>query len=385
MKLAIISSGAAGTAKLFLPFYTALAAHPEIELLVLEQVPQQQSVANCGFKTLPLNFRVEPIPCRFFDRGHAAKNVMSCRFAQLLVEFEPEVVYFLGEAGYLSAFQTVRLLRQRLPQAKLCIYAAQNIYQKFPFPFPAIESYVLKNTSLAFPIGQEHEEVIRKKGYCGPTQHLPLGVDTDFFTPQIAPTRIPFTDKPDIVIGFVGRLIPVKRVHLLIEAVNRLKQKAGLVIIGDGLERQNLVNLVNQFNLAARAIFTGNVPHTALPAYLHAMDMIVLPSGHTTNRVLHLFRIASKEQFGRVLIEAMACGKPVVGSSSGEIPTVIGDAGLVFAEDDVAALTATLDRLCVDAVLREELGRKGRARALAQYDWRVVTERFISAILSINH
>jgi len=73
------------------------------------------------------------------------------------------------------------------------------------------------------------------------------------------------------------------------------------------------------------------------------------------------------EQFGRVLIEAMACGVAVVGSDSGEIPHVIGDAGLIFPEGDVAALRKQLARLQGNQALRRELGARGRARVMAHY------------------
>ena len=95
-----------------------------------------------------------------------------------------------------------------------------------------------------------------------------------------------------------------------------------------------------------------------VPSYLNGLDALVLPSRTTPSW---------KEQFGRILIEAMACEVPVIGSSSGEIPNVIGDAGLVFPEDDVAALRAHLIRLMADPALADDLGRRGRARVLAHY------------------
>ena len=73
------------------------------------------------------------------------------------------------------------------------------------------------------------------------------------------------------------------------------------------------------------------------------------------------------EQFGRVLIEAMACGVPVVGADCGEIPNVIGDAGLMFPQNDHAALRAHLDRLMHDDALRADLRARGRARVLERY------------------
>jgi glycosyltransferase involved in cell wall biosynthesis len=100
-----------------------------------------------------------------------------------------------------------------------------------------------------------------------------------------------------------------------------------------------------------------------MPAFYQGLDVFVLPSRTLPNW---------KEQFGRVLIEAMACAVPVVGSDSGEIPHVIGDGGLIFPEDDVEALHACLQQLAVDPAAREGLGAVGRARVLANFTMRAV-------------
>ena len=104
---------------------------------------------------------------------------------------------------------------------------------------------------------------------------------------------------------------------------------------------------------------------TEMPKFYHAMDVIVLPS---------LKRKNWKEQFGRVLIEAMACQVPVVGSDSGEIPNVIGDAGIIFPEGNAEALRMHLDALMQDESRRAELGRRGRARVLANFTQARVAE-----------
>jgi len=85
---------------------------------------------------------------------------------------------------------------------------------------------------------------------------------------------------------------------------------------------------------------------------------LVLPSVSRLNWV---------EQFGRVLIEAMACGVPVAGSNCGEIPHVIGDAGLVFPEGEAGALADALAALASDPARRAALAERGRARVLAQF------------------
>jgi glycosyltransferase involved in cell wall biosynthesis len=102
---------------------------------------------------------------------------------------------------------------------------------------------------------------------------------------------------------------------------------------------------------------------------MREFDCLVLPSRSRPNW---------KEQFGRVLIEAMACGVPVVGSTCGEVPHVIGDAGLVFPENDAAALAAHLRALCGSAELRADLARRGRARVLAKYTQQQVAEATVA-------
>jgi glycosyltransferase involved in cell wall biosynthesis len=104
--------------------------------------------------------------------------------------------------------------------------------------------------------------------------------------------------------------------------------------------------------------FRGQVASEEMPDQLRRMDLLVLPS---------LTRPNWKEQFGRVLMEAMACQVPVLGSDSGEIPYVIGEGGRVVPEGDVAALRGAIAALSIAPDERRELGRRGRERVLAHY------------------
>jgi glycosyltransferase involved in cell wall biosynthesis len=96
------------------------------------------------------------------------------------------------------------------------------------------------------------------------------------------------------------------------------------------------------------------------------MDVLVLPSRT---------RPHWKEQLGRVLIEAMACEVPVVGSRSGAIPDVIGDAGLLFPEGDVARLREAIDRLLGDEGYGRDLAARGRRRAETEFSWARITAK----------
>jgi glycosyltransferase involved in cell wall biosynthesis len=131
-----------------------------------------------------------------------------------------------------------------------------------------------------------------------------------------------------------------------------------LRLAGAGPLREALAGRSAALGLAARVSLEAHIPSGEMPRFYNGLHALVLPSRSAPNW---------KEQFGRVLIEAMACGVPVVGSDSGEIPHVIGDAGLVCPEGDAPALREALERLQTAPALRRELGERGRRRVEAQY------------------
>ena len=117
-------------------------------------------------------------------------------------------------------------------------------------------------------------------------------------------------------------------------------------------------NQSDRLGISNRVHFDRTISSAAMPAYLQQLDVLVLSSRTRSNW---------KEQFGRALVEAMACGVAVIGSDSGEIPYVIGSAGFVFPEDDVGALRSHLLKLMQSQEQRRQLGQHGRQRVLAKY------------------
>ena len=114
--------------------------------------------------------------------------------------------------------------------------------------------------------------------------------------------------------------------------------------------------------VSQRLRFLGSVPSEDVPRYIQEFDVLVNPS-----LTWRQGQRQWKEQFGRSLVEAMACGVPVIGSDSGEIPNVIAGAGLVAPEGDADALHAHLAALMASANQRLDLARRGKAHALANY------------------
>ena len=145
------------------------------------------------------------------------------------------------------------------------------------------------------------------------------------------------------------------------EALERARPPWRALFVGGG----PMADELSAFGAAhpGRVRVLTDIAHGGVPEHLNAMDLICAPS-QTTARW--------REQFGRMLIEAMACGVPVVASRSGEIPHVVGDAGLIVDEADVASWTAAIERLLGDPAARRDLSVRGIARAHDKYAWAVV-------------
>jgi glycosyltransferase involved in cell wall biosynthesis len=116
--------------------------------------------------------------------------------------------------------------------------------------------------------------------------------------------------------------------------------------------------MVSEMGIGDRVFFLGALPYDQMPDVYRMCDIFVLPS---------LLKENIQEQFGLVLAEAMSCGKPVVGSTAGAIPEVVGDAGMIFPAGDYEALSEVLLRLAADDGLRVRLGSQGRRRALEYF------------------
>src|SRR5581483_686430 len=149
------------------------------------------------------------------------------------------------------------------------------------------------------------------------------------------------------VVGFAGRLVEEKGLWVLCDAFERLPSDATLLLTGQGPLEAEIRARSQARGWGSRLTITS-APSVRMADVYNRMDCLVLPS--LTTR-------AWKEQFGRAAVEAMACEVPVIGSDSGEIPNVVGEAGLIVPEGDVARLAGALERLRSSPAERETLGR----------------------------
>jgi len=340
-----------------------LAAEPDIELTVAVPPFWRERGHDLRLeRSFTEGYKLHTLPIRF--NGHFHVHFYQ-GLGSLLDRVRPDLLHFDEEAYNLSTWLALQQARRR--GIKVAFYSWQNIQQRYPIPFRWIEAEVLSRADLGFAGNQDAARILRLKGFKGPLHVVPqFGIDPELFTPEGFSTQPP---RP-FTVGFVGRLVPVKGLDVLLNAVAGLDGDWRLEVVGTGPERQNLETQVQSLGLGSRVVFHGRVASTRMPEVLRGFDVLAGPS-LTSKRW--------KEQFGRMLVEAMACQVAVVGSDSGEIAQVIGDAGLVAPEGDVAALRSALLRLRDDPQLRRSLAEAGRRRVLAEYTQAAVASRTADA------
>ena len=293
-------------------------------------------------------YDLSAIPIRFNGNFHLHHYPT---LGREIAAFQPQIAHIDEEPYNLATWQALYLARRA--GAKTLFFSWQNISRPYPPPFSWGESWALRNADYALAGTDDAAEVLRRKGYRGPIATIPqFGAGESLFQPATSRPDRPFT------IGFIGRVVPEKGLQILLRAAAQLAGDWRLRLVGGGSAIDEMRKLAHSLGIEDRISFVGQLLSADLPSEYHKIDALVLPS---------LTRRNWKEQFGRVLVEAMASGVPILGSDSGAIPAVIGQAGLIVPEGDAAALAVALRDLRGQPRLRVELVRKGRARFLAHF------------------
>jgi len=281
------------------------------------------------------------------------------RLGKHLGELQPDLLHIDEEPYNLATRHAMGLARKRKIPA--CFFTWQNLDRRYPPPFRWWEQYNYHHADFAIAGNHAATEVLRAKGYHGPTRVIPqFGVDPNLFSP---PTE-PRPDRP-FTIGYAGGFIAAKGLDTLLNACASLSGDWRLKLAGSGDQAQSLRALAVSLNIDQRITWSGKLTSTAMPDFYRSIDTLVLPSRTQETWM---------EQFGRVLIEAMACGVPVIGSNSGEIPHVIGDGGLVFPEGDAEVLAIRLRQVMDDSEFAADLSQLGRQRVLERYTQAQIAE-----------
>jgi glycosyltransferase involved in cell wall biosynthesis len=298
--------------------------------------------------------------------GNGTRHLYVTGLIEALRKANPDVIDLYEEPFSLVALQTLALRKLLAPSAAVVFYSAVNVHRQWRWPYRWIERMVLKHADGAHVPNEDVAPILWAKGFGAqkPVSVIPLGVDPEPFA-SATPMELQSIPRPRV--GFVGRLEPVKGLDVLLDAFMLVTSPASLVIAGDGAERARLEARIG--GLEDRVHIMPPIRHEDLPAFLKAVDILVLPS--VTILPVH------REQFGRVLVEAMAAGLAVIGSSSGAIPEVIGDAGLVVPERDPTALAGAIDRLLENPDQRQALAERGRQRVRTRFAWPVIADQSV--------
>jgi glycosyltransferase involved in cell wall biosynthesis len=315
--------------------------------------------------------------------GNIPLHTYQAIFTNLLKGLEPDFIFVHQEPYAIAAFQ-IYLANQLSIRKPIGIYSWQNIFKKYPFPFNQMEKWVLRNSTVVFPGTQRIEEVMRQKGYKGRSVVLPFSIDITTYRsrPESKELRAKLQGREsEVLVGYVGRLVEEKGLKTLLLALKQIQDLPWrLVVVGSGSYEKEFSEIADELQLSDRINRLGYIPHAETPLYISALDFLVLPSETRPNW---------REQFGRIILEAMACGKPVVGSSSGEIPYLIKETegGLIFQEGQPVSLANQLSQLILNPTLRSELAAKGKNSVLKRYTVELLAKRFIQAInwsVSVN-
>ncbi len=300
--------------------------------------------------------RLVPIDTRLSRFIHVFQYDNSA-LQKLIREGEFDVVHAWEEPYVFAGYQIARALKNS--PARFCFRTAQSYVKHYPPPFNYFERTVLARAQGWIAGASLVHEAMLKKGFPQDSGRiLNLAVDLDQFQPLSPASRTQVSQELGLqspIIGFVGRLTRAKGLDVLMHAMEKVggARPWSLLLLGSG-EYKDKVRDWAAKNGWSNRVKVQLVNHADVPRYVGCMDMMVAPSQTMKNW---------REQFGRMIIEAFACGVPMIGSDSGEIPFVIGEAGLVVGEADVDGWAQAISQLLESPEKRDELKSRGLARA----------------------
>ena len=316
---------------------------------------------------------LEVVPAHMTGRIHLF--VYGRRLRDLLRQ-NYDLVHCWEEPYILAGAQVAWWTPHAIP---LVFWTAQNISKRYPPPFSAIEKYCIERCAGWMGSGRLVAETMLARGHGDkPHRVMPLGVDIIRFRPDPAAreavrTGLGWDSHDPPVVGFAGRFVEEKGVGLMMRVLDRITEPWRALFIGGGPLEPAIRTWAARYDDRVRIV--NNVTHDQVPAHLNAIDLLCAPSQTTPHW---------REQFGRVVIEAFACGAPVISSDSGELPYVVGNAGLIASERDEDAWVSAITKLIGDRPARDELSCSGIERARSTYAWPIVARnhlKFFSQLL----
>lgn len=289
----------------------------------------------------------------------------------LIRTIQPDLMYVIEEPFSLIGWLTAYWCKRKVPGIPMVLYSFQDIAKPYPAPFCWFERYTLRHIERLFVSHAQGGLVWEQKGFTKLWDVVPPPVNLDQFR-----YKEPAVQTTLFTVGYAGRLVDEKGIDTLLWALSDLNDSVRLRLAGDGSARHRLEKMARELGVYERVAFLGSIPHERLAEFYHDCDVIVLPSKKQPNW---------QEQFGRVLIEAMACGTPVIGSNCGAIPEVIGNAGLLFSEGNAAMLADKIQLLQNDFKLQRDLSFRGRIRVEREFSAEKIAKKLNQHFIEVLH
>ena len=314
------------------------------------RIPENDTIGGLDV-TYP-RFFVTPKVARFLHGQFAATSLFA-RYKGIVDEFQPDVI--LGFFAYPDGFFNVRIAKRfRLPVmcgvlgSDINVMAARGLQRM-------VIGRAMMATDRILSVSEALKDEVIKLGV--PKERavvIPNGIDLEQFAvieQSEARSRLGLDGNGRIVLC-VSRLSHEKGIDVLLKAFSEVAEpETTLVVVGDGDQKGELEGLIGELNLGDRVRLTGRRPHTEIPLWMSASDLVVLPS--------------RLEGHPNVVVEAHACGKPVVATRVGGVPEAIrsDDHGLLVDRDDPAALAEAIRAALARVWDGQEILRLGRSRS----------------------
>lgn len=276
----------------------------------------------------------------------------------------------IHEEPFALATAEVLLLRAlRRNRTPYVLYTAQNLAKRYPPPFRWLERAALRHAAGVSACSTDAARISETKGFAGEARVIPLGIDLTEFSPA---SHAVGADAGSLTVGLIGRLVPEKGMNVLLDALAR-QPRLRARIAGSGPLADTLAARAAERGIADRVEYVGALAPKDVAGFYRSLDVLAVPSLPTARWT---------EQFGRVAVEAMASGVPVVSSDAGALPDVVGGAGIVVGHGDAAALADAL--LEAAGERSRELRAAGFLRA-SECTWHAVAEDYLRLYRAVLH